>query len=231
MNQKGFANIILIIVIVILVGAVGYFAFVKKSEPITQQPTPTPVATKTKTPAPTPTNPTANSKTYTNSQWNYSIQYPSDLAVSESDDRSGQGYGSVTNVFIIDSNVKTGHQVYISTQAEKNDQFKNGGYGISIQSYKTVSGQPQPTNCIQSTANGNEISAGTMTIAGITAQKCTVTESYNNVSVTSLVVRFYDPNTGINYQFNTADYFTVYSVPAIPKNVLDQMFASFKLLK
>ncbi len=31
MNQKGFANIILVVVIVILVGAVGYFAFVKKS--------------------------------------------------------------------------------------------------------------------------------------------------------------------------------------------------------
>ncbi|MDO8591044.1 MAG: hypothetical protein Q7R65_03660 [bacterium] len=37
MNQKGFANIILVVVIVvILVGAVGYFAFVKKSEPVAQ---------------------------------------------------------------------------------------------------------------------------------------------------------------------------------------------------
>jgi hypothetical protein len=44
-NQKGFANIILIVVIVVLVGAVGYFAFVKKSEPVAQQPTPTPTAT------------------------------------------------------------------------------------------------------------------------------------------------------------------------------------------
>jgi len=52
MNQKGFANIILIVIIVVLVGAVGYFAFVKKSEPIAQQPTPTP--TQTNTPAPTP---------------------------------------------------------------------------------------------------------------------------------------------------------------------------------
>lgn len=54
MNQKGFANIILVVVIVaVLVGAVGYFAFVKKSEPIAQQPTPTP--TQTITPAPTQT--------------------------------------------------------------------------------------------------------------------------------------------------------------------------------
>ena len=45
MNQKGFANIVLIVVIVILVGAVGYFALVKKSPPIVQQmPTPTPTS-------------------------------------------------------------------------------------------------------------------------------------------------------------------------------------------
>ncbi len=34
MNQKGFSNIILVVVIMILVGTAGYFAFVKKSEPI-----------------------------------------------------------------------------------------------------------------------------------------------------------------------------------------------------
>ena len=51
MNQKGFANIVLIAVIVVLIGAVGYFAFVKKSEPIAEQPAPTP-ATNTQTPTP-----------------------------------------------------------------------------------------------------------------------------------------------------------------------------------
>ena len=56
MNQKGFANIILIVVIVILVGAVGYFAFVKKPEPIAKQPTPT--STQTTTPTKTPVSPT-----------------------------------------------------------------------------------------------------------------------------------------------------------------------------
>ncbi|MDO8676185.1 MAG: hypothetical protein Q7K16_00800 [Candidatus Azambacteria bacterium] len=56
MNQKGFANIVLIAVIVILVGAVGYFAFVKKSEPIAQQPTPTPTPnTQIQTPTPVKT--------------------------------------------------------------------------------------------------------------------------------------------------------------------------------
>ena len=42
MNQKGFANIILVIVIVIFLGVVGYFVFVKKSGQIAQQPTSTP---------------------------------------------------------------------------------------------------------------------------------------------------------------------------------------------
>lgn len=63
MDQKGFANIILVAVIVVLLGAVGYFAFIKKSEPITQQPTPTPTQaidtptpTANPTPAPQPPN-------------------------------------------------------------------------------------------------------------------------------------------------------------------------------
>jgi hypothetical protein len=79
MNQKGFANIILVVVIVVLVGAVGYFALIRKPSPIAQQsPTPTPTSTQTKTPAPTPTpkDETANWKTYTNSRVDYSFKYP-----------------------------------------------------------------------------------------------------------------------------------------------------------
>lgn len=50
MNQKGFVNIILVVVIVVLVGVVGYFALVKKSPPIAQQtPTLTPTS---QTPSP-----------------------------------------------------------------------------------------------------------------------------------------------------------------------------------
>ena len=49
MNRKGFATIVLIALVVVLAGVVGYFAFVKKSELITQQPTPTPSPTLTPT--------------------------------------------------------------------------------------------------------------------------------------------------------------------------------------
>ncbi|HBB56665.1 MAG: hypothetical protein UU18_C0009G0027 [Parcubacteria group bacterium GW2011_GWB2_40_8] len=55
MNQKGFANIILVVVIVILVGAVGYFVFIRKSVLVVQQLTPTPTqATNTPKSNPTP---------------------------------------------------------------------------------------------------------------------------------------------------------------------------------
>lgn len=78
MYRKGFSNTISIVVAVILLGAFGYFAFVKNSEPIAQQPTPTPAQTQ-KPVSPTPTltpNPTANLKTYTNSQYGFEFQYP-----------------------------------------------------------------------------------------------------------------------------------------------------------
>ena len=81
MNQKGFANIILVIVILALLGAVGYFVFVKKSEPITQQPTPTPTQTKTPV-SPTPA-PTANWKTYTNSQYGFEFKYPATFVLGQ----------------------------------------------------------------------------------------------------------------------------------------------------
>ena len=88
-NQKGFANIILVVVIVILVGAVGYFAFVKKSEPIAQQPTPTPTQTTTPTktpvsptPTPTPKDETVNWKAYADNTIGLSFKYPSTWTIN-----------------------------------------------------------------------------------------------------------------------------------------------------
>ena len=45
MNQKGFVNTALIVLIVVVVGTIGYFMFAKKQAPFVQQinnPTPTP---------------------------------------------------------------------------------------------------------------------------------------------------------------------------------------------
>ena len=81
MNQKGFANIALIVLVVILAGVAGYFALVKKSEPVAQQTTPPPTTTQTPTPqqpSPTPINETASWKTYKNDTYSFEVKYPSD---------------------------------------------------------------------------------------------------------------------------------------------------------
>lgn len=73
-NQKGFANVILVVVIVILVGIVGYFVFVKKSEPIAQQ-TPTPTPTPSQTQPPKTTTP-STSTTQSYKGTGFSVNYP-----------------------------------------------------------------------------------------------------------------------------------------------------------
>jgi len=50
MNQKGFANIAFIILVVVLAGVAGYFALLRKFEPVAQQPT----STQTQSTTPTP---------------------------------------------------------------------------------------------------------------------------------------------------------------------------------
>lgn len=86
MNQKGFANIISIIVIAIFIGAVGYFVFVKKSEPATQQAnnsSPTKTTQVTKSSTPTLKNEIAGWKTYENPKYGIEFQYPQNWIILE----------------------------------------------------------------------------------------------------------------------------------------------------
>jgi hypothetical protein len=72
MTQKGFVKIILVLVIIVLLGIVGYFALVKKSLPIAQQTsTPTPTLTKTST----PTLMTTDWKIYVNKEYNFQLTF------------------------------------------------------------------------------------------------------------------------------------------------------------
>lgn len=87
MNQRGFVNIALIILVVVLVGAGSYFVFVKKPA---DQPTP-PEQTQARNntqptqppannqPSPTPKDETANWKTYRNENLGFEFKYPAQI--------------------------------------------------------------------------------------------------------------------------------------------------------
>lgn len=87
MNQKGFANIVLIlIVIAVVAGGVGYFVLVKKSLPVVQQIT-TQFSSTTQTsatqPQPsTPKNETADWKVYRNEKYGFEIKFNPDWKIT-----------------------------------------------------------------------------------------------------------------------------------------------------
>jgi hypothetical protein len=139
MNQKGFTNIILVVIIVILIGAVGYFAFIKKPEPVAQQtiPTPTQTITPTKTPAsptPTPKDETANWKTYTDIKHGYSIRYPSDWTFEKQSNgdgglfKDGNGKSTIYNALYL-RNLDDGYQDTL----EKAVRSQAGGEYMGVQ--------------------------------------------------------------------------------------------------
>lgn len=69
-TSKDFANIILVVVIVVIAGAVGYFAVRKSGLTVHQPPTSTFV--------PIPKDETVSWKTFTNSQYGFVVRYPAD---------------------------------------------------------------------------------------------------------------------------------------------------------
>lgn len=79
MNQKGFINTVLIMIVVILAGAAGYFIFVKKSEPAGQRPIHTQQVPAINQPFSGTTeskNETADWAVYQNTKYNYFFRYP-----------------------------------------------------------------------------------------------------------------------------------------------------------
>ena len=100
-QQKGFVNIILIVLVVVLAGAVVYFALVKKSPEVTQQ---------TNTPA--PINNQQNNQTssieYRNMQYGFSFTLPV----------SWKGYSIITTHFCV-----RGGEIDIIAHKSKNLTF------------------------------------------------------------------------------------------------------------
>lgn len=129
-NQKGFANVVLIVVIVAIVAVGGYFVFSKKSGPVTQEPTPTsnitPPASNSK-PSITVLSPNGGEKyqggkTYDIKWLSNSIKSNVDIGLIEGSEGSGQGAGyAALNVpnsglykWTIASNLQTGeYKIFI----------------------------------------------------------------------------------------------------------------------
>ena len=95
-NQKGFASLALIGVVVVLLAVGGYFLWHKKAEApasVAQPVTQAPAVTQTNTP--TSASVLVGWQTYSNSQYGFSIMYPTGTQTKESD-------------------ISPGHQIYFS---------------------------------------------------------------------------------------------------------------------
>ena len=87
MNQKGFSKIILLVVVVLLVGAVGYFAMIKRSAPPAKQST---TATQSESQI-------RDQITYRNDKYRFEFQYSKDFTIFERQTVDNLG-GPVTRV-------------------------------------------------------------------------------------------------------------------------------------
>ncbi|MDO8570435.1 MAG: PsbP-related protein [Candidatus Daviesbacteria bacterium] len=99
-ESKGFAPILIIILIALAVG--GYLLYQKQVKPVaTPQPVIQPTSVPTISPSATDSAETANWKTYTNSKYGFSFKYPQDYAIKEESERVFYIKNKENNVFAL----------------------------------------------------------------------------------------------------------------------------------
>jgi hypothetical protein len=106
MNQKGFTNILLIVIVISLVGTGVYFALVKKQEPVPQQIT------------------TKDWKTYRNEKYGFEVKYPSEWQVQEDYGRAASDF-EFTGPVSISAGEQDNFGIQITPGSDGSIEFKN----------------------------------------------------------------------------------------------------------
>lgn len=128
--QGGFTSL-LVVIIVIAVGAVAYFGFVRKSDQVAVSPSPTVTVNNSKLPSPTPKSTTASWKVYTNAKYGFEIKYPNNWYFADENNNNADGF------FISKLSEGPSSQFAILP----NGEFDAGYEGIPMTANKIISGK------------------------------------------------------------------------------------------
>lgn len=181
MHQKGFANVALIFLIVVLAGALGYVTLVKK--PSSTEPQPSLPSTQQVTPPATNNIPsqtlqpseTANLKTYRNEKHGYEIKYSENVKVGTLDPSgfvSAKQNDDEVDVFLPDDGGEGRGSIKIITLIQTPS--------YNHKNCMSLSSAIERAKCVfPSTSNIESFNSQNITFAGESALKTSQTRGYN----------------------------------------------------